>query len=322
MLGVQCNGSEGSGSHDSGALDGGRWQLSVGFRKQRSHRHFVGTEEQTQRAANGTEVVNDIYLFDVALTYAVNRRFNITAAIPFQRATRRSGSSPQLFHSVGFGDLSVVGRMWLRKPPAESGWNISVGVGLKLPTGNEGVKDTVPATNGVGAVTRVVDQSIQLGDGGWGIPLDIQAYKRIGKTTLYASGTYLLNPRDTNGVPTGRSRPSEAIMSVADQYLARIGIARPVPRTRRFAFTAGWRIEGVPVRDLIGKSNGFRRPGYAMAIEPGLQYFRSRDIYSITVPIAAGRNRKRSVSDILVGSRGGDAAFADYLILVGYSHRF
>lgn len=321
MIGVQCSGGEGT-DHDAGFLDSGRWQISVGFRKQRSHRHFVGTEEQKQRALLGTEVVNNIFLFDVAITYAINRRFNITAAVPFQRATRRGGSSPQIFHSVGFGDISVVGRMWLFKQPNEAGHNISIGVGVKLPTGKDNVENTVPNTNGIGTVVRVVDQSIQLGDGGWGIPLDVQAYQRFGRTTLYASATYLLNPRDTNGVRTGRGRPSEAIMSVSDQYLARVGIARPVPHTRRFAATLGWRIEGVPVRDLIGKSNGFRRPGYGMAIEPGLQYFRGKDMWSVAVPIAAGRNRKKSVSDILVGSRGGDAAFADYMILASYSHRF
>jgi Putative MetA-pathway of phenol degradation len=322
VIGVQCAGSEGSGSHDSGFLDNGRWQLSIGVRKQRSHRHFVGTVEQKQRAEQGTEVVNNIYLYDVALTYAVNKRFNLTVGVPIQRATRRRGTSPQIFHSTGIGDVIVMGRMWLWKPPTESGQNISFGIGLKLPTGRSDVKDTVPAANGKGTVTQVVDQSIQLGDGGWGIPLDVQAYKRFGSTTLYASGTYLLNPRDTNGVPTGRGRPSEAIMSVADQYLARVGVSRPIPKTRQWAFTVGWRIEGVPVRDLIGKSNGFRRPGYGMAIEPGVQYFRARDTWSVTVPIAAGRNRKRSVSDILVGNPGGDAAFADYMILAGYSHRF
>jgi hypothetical protein len=266
-------------------------------------------------------VVNNVYLYDVALNYAVNRRFNMTVAVPFQRATRRRGTASQIFHSFGMGDISVMGRMWLKPEPAESNQNISFGVGIKLPTGKNNVKDTVINANGT-LSTQVVDQSIQLGDGGWGIPLDLQAYKRIGKTTLYASAVYLLNPRDTNGVPTGRGRPSEAIMSVADQYLARVGIARPIPKTRQWAFTVGWRIEGVPVRDLIGKSNGFRRPGYGMAIEPGVQYFRFRDTWSVVVPIAAGRNRKRSVSDILVGSRGGDAAFADYMILAGYSHRF
>ena len=273
-------------------------------------------------AGGGREVFKKFTLLAAALTYAVNRRFNVTVAAPIQWASRRRGTSPQIFHSVGIGDISVVGRMWLRRPPAESGWNISFGAGLKLPTGNPGVKDTVPGANGIGTVTQVVDQSIQLGDGGWGIPLDVQAYQRVGKTTVYASGTYLLNPRDTNGVQTGRGRASEAIMSVADQYLARVGIARPVPYTRRFAFTVGWRMEGVPVRDLIGKSNGFRRPGYAMSVESGLQYFRARDTWSVAVPVAVRRNRRRSVSDILVGNPGGDAAFADYFITVGYSHRF
>ena len=320
MIGVQCAGHEDSTSKFGGIFDGNRWHLSIGFRKQRSHRHFVGTEEQKQRAEQGTEVVNNIYLNDVALTYDVNRRFNITAAIPFMKATRRRGTSPQIFHSFGFGDLSVMGRMWLFKEPSEARQNISFGVGIKFPTGKSNVTDTVLAGNGR-TVTQVVDQSIQLGDGGWGIPLDIQAYKRFGSTTVYASGAYLLNPRDTNGVPTGRGRPSEGIMSVADQYLARVGVSRPVPKTRQWAFTIGWRIEGVPVRDLIGKSNGFRRPGYGMAIEPGVQYFRRKDSWSVTVPIAAGRNRKRSVSDILVGNRGGDAAFADYMILVGYQRR-
>jgi hypothetical protein len=320
VIGVQCAGGEGSGSHDSGFLDKGRWQLSIGLRKQRSHRHFVGTTEQKQREEQGTEVVNNIYLYDAALTYAVNKRFNLTVAVPFQRATRRRGTSSQIFHSVGIGDISVMGRMWLFTPPTDSGQNISFGIGIKLPTGNPGVKNTTIGSNGR-PVTAAVDQSIQLGDGGWGIPLDLQAYKRIGKTTLYASAAYLLNPRDTNGVLTGRGRPSEAIMSVADQYLARIGFARPIPKTRQWAFTMGWRIEGVPVRDLIGKSNGFRRPGYAMSIEPGVQYFRAKDTWSLSVPVAVRRNRKRSVSDILVNGTG-DAAFADYLITVGYSHRF
>jgi hypothetical protein len=321
VIGVRCAGSDHSASDGDGFFKQSRWQLAIGFRKQRSHRHFVGTEEQKQRAEQGTEVVNNIYLYDVALTYDVNHRFNVTAAIPFMKATRRRGTSPQIFHSFGFGDLVVMGRMWLFKQPSESPRNISFGVGIKFPTGKSNVADTVLAGNGR-TVTQVVDQSIQLGDGGWGIPLDFQAYKRFGKTTMYASGVYLLNPRDTNGVPTGRGRPSEAIMSVADQYLARVGVSRPVPKTRQWAYTIGWRIEGVPVRDLIGKSNGFRRPGYGMAIEPGVQYFRQRDTWSVTVPIAAGRNRKRSVSDILVGNPGGDAAFADYMILVGYSRRF
>src|SRR4029079_6287203 len=126
---------------------------------------------------------------------------------------------------------------------------------IKCPAGKSNVTDTVLAGNGR-TVTQVVDQSIQLGDGGWGIPLDFQAYKRFGKTTVYASGVYLLNPRDTSGVPAGRGRPSEAIMSVADQYLARVGVSRPVPKTRQWAYTLGWRVERLAVRGFRAKSKG------------------------------------------------------------------
>jgi hypothetical protein len=320
VIGVQCAGSENHGSsQDSGFLERGRWQISFGLRKQRSHRHYVGTVEQKQRAAQGTEVVNNIYLYDMGISYAVNRRFSLTASVPFQRATRRRGNSDQIFHSTGIGDISIGGRMWLLKPPSESRQNISFGVSLKLPTGKDNVENTVPSARG--PVTQAVDQSIQLGDGGWGLSLDVAAYKSIKRTTLYFSGTYLINPRDTNGVKTGRARPSEAIMSVADQYLVRAGFSRPVPYTRRFAFTMGWRMEGVPVKDFIGRSNGFRRPGYGMSVEPGLEYFRGRDTWSLAVPVAVRRDRKRSVSDLLVGGAG-DAAFADYFITIGYSHRF
>jgi hypothetical protein len=39
------------------------------------------------------------------------------------------------------------------------------------------------------------------------------------------------------------------------------------------------------------------------------------------MPIAVERNRRRSVTDIADG-RHGDAAFADNLLIIGYSRRF
>ena len=111
-------------------------------------------------------------------------------------------------------------------------------------------------------------------------------------------------------------------MSVSDQYLARAGVIFPVPKARGWTASFGGRIEGIPVRDILGKSNGFRRPGYAISVEPGINYVRKgRDIWSLTVPIPVERNRRRSTSDIMDG-RHGDAAFADYLIVAGWSHRF
>jgi hypothetical protein len=110
-------------------------------------------------------------------------------------------------------------------------------------------------------------------------------------------------------------------MSVADQYAARLSVAVPAPKIRRLSVSFAGRIEGVPVRDLIGMSEGFRRPGYAISVEPGFLYTRGRDTWSISMPIAVERNRRRSVTDIADG-RHGDAAFADRILLIGYSRRF
>jgi hypothetical protein len=304
--------------------------LSIGYRHQLSHRHFVGTREQKQRDLQDTEIENNLNLFDLGVTYAFNARYSLTLSVPFMFASRLRpgaldrlrgvpGAPDQLFHSSGIGDVSLTARMWLVRPPAEGRQNISIGLGVKAPTGKPGAKDTVLTAAGI--VTQVVDQSIQPGDGGWGVTLELQAFKVIGKATLFTSGVYLLNPRETNGVQTGRAQPAESVMSVADQYLLRAGVVYPMPKVRGLAFSIGARGEGVPARDLIGGSEGFRRPGYSIGVEPGLIYSRGRDIWSFGLPVAVRRNRIRSVPDIQ-GNRHGDAAFADYVILVGYSHRF
>ena len=222
-------------------------------------------------------------------------------------------------HGSGIGDMSVSnGHVWLLDPGREipPKHNISFAFGVKLPTGNEGVTDVV---NGR---TVVVDQSIQVGDGGWGFAIGTDIYKRLPwKMTAYSSGLYLFNPRNTNGVLTGRGRASESIMSVSDQYLGRAGVLFHVPKTRGLTASFGARMEGVPVRDAFGKSDGFRHPGYAISLEPGVNYVRGRDTWSFSVPVPIERNRRANVSDIRDG-RHGDAAFADYLIVAGWSHRF
>ncbi len=327
VIGAACaNGA------DTGARGNKHWQLSIGYRKQRSHRHFVGTEEQHEREELETEIVNDIHLFDAAVSYEFKSRYSLSASVPFMFATRtRPGTldiptlkrpgPDQVSHAVGFGDVSVGVKAWVLDPNREERprQNIAFGVSLKIPTGREGVSDTVQTATGPRTV--VVDQSIQLGDGGWGVALSTDMYKRLWRTTLYGSGVYLFNPRNTNGVRTGRGRASEAIMSVSDQYLWRAGVIFPMPKTRQWTGSLGARTEGVPVRDVFGKSLGFRRPGYAVSLEPGVNYFRRGDVWSLTVPVALKRNRLRSVPDI-IDRRHGDAAFADYLIVAGWSHRF
>lgn len=298
-----------------------RWIIETDYRYFHSHRHFVGDEEQKQRALNRSEVNNIVHILNVAATYEVNSRFSLTFSAPFYFSQRYGQSTPDnRTHAYGLGDITLTGRTWLFKNPSEARQNIAVGFGIKLPTGAYDVTNTTTSATGV-KVTRAVDQSIQLGDGGYGIVADFQAYKAVKRVTLYASGSYLANPRVTNGVKTGRSRPSEAIMSVADQYAYRAGGVCPFPKLTSLVWSLGIRGEGVPSKDLIGDSDGFRRPGYILSVDPGLIFTKGKNRWTFNAPIPFRRVRTRSFSDLLVNGHG-DAAFADYTIMVGYSRHF
>jgi hypothetical protein len=89
----------------------------------------------------------------------------------------------------------------------------------------------------------------------------------------------------------------------------------------------GVRDDCLPVHDLFGSSDGFRRPGYILSAEPGLTWrFKNLALYAY-VPIAVIRDRTQSVPDIrqteLTGVyTHGDAAFADYVVNIGLTMRF
>ncbi len=299
-----------------------KWTVSLGYRYQPSFRHFVGTVEQKQREVLGTQILNIYHLADLSIERQLTPRWSVATSIPVLFAHRNQLYNPRGRYVVnGIGDVSVGARAWVFKPPTESGDNISIGMFLKLPTGK--YNSVSPATGSFGqTVIATADQSIQAGDGGTGFAIDLQAYKRIPlQSELYFAGLYLFNPRNTNGVSTFRNGRGEGVMSVTDQYMYRGGIGRPVPKIRGLAVSFGGRIEGVPVRDAFGGSDGFRRPGYAISLDPGFLYVRGRNIFSCNIPWAIERNRKRSVPDILNG-RHGDAAFADYSLMFSLARRF
>jgi hypothetical protein len=111
-------------------------------------------------------------------------------------------------------------------------------------------------------------------------------------------------------------------MSVTDQYLVRAGLSQGVPKVRGLAVSLGVRGEGVPVRDLLGDSNGFRRPGAIISLDPGLMYNLRRTTLSVNGPWALYRNRPPSVPEIENHTTNGDAFFADYTVIVSLSHHF
>jgi hypothetical protein len=294
----------------------GKWELSFGYRWQDSFRHFVGDVEQPQRLIQQTQQENKIHLFDVALSYQATRRWSFNVSGPFMIADRINHRTGGITSANGLGDMAVGAKVWIWRPPTESRQNIQVGFTLKLPTGKPDVVS--PIRNVANAAPTTVDQSIQLGDSGYGFALDYLAYKSLPRRfTLFSTGVYLMNPKNTYLAST----PNARLLSVPDQYLWRGGVAYAVPKLSGIALSIAGRDEGVPARDLIGREDGFRRPGYAVSIEPGIQYSRHRSVFALSYAIAVRRDRTRSVQDVAAGTHG-DAAFADSVLLIGFSQRF
>jgi len=310
-------------------VEAGAWRIAYGYRYQLSDRHFVGDHEERRRQAEGSEVINEVHLMDFGFEYAISSRFRVGASVPLLVAERsqpirqadRAIVGRNVTEAFGLGDVSILGSAWLLDPAEHPTANISLGLGVKFPTGEDDVEDDFASADGT-VTRRTVDQSIQPGNGGFGAVVDLRAFAVLFDTvTVFGHGTYLFEPRNTNGVLTGRGRPSEAVMSVADQYLGRIGLAIPLVPEHGLSLLLAGRAEAVPVRDLIGGSDGFRRPGIAVSFEPGLVWSNGPHTVAVTVPVAVYRNRWQSVPDREDGRRG-DAAFADYLILVSYSFDF
>lgn len=143
----------------------------------------------------------------------------------------------------------------------------------------------------------------------------------------------LAQARLNNATALGYNNPHslEDVMSITDQFLGRAGLTYMLVPSWGLALNLGGRIEGVPVRDALGNSDGFRRPGYTVSIEPGISMSRGRFSAELFAPVALYRNRTVSIADkrwqqITPATEpvpgGGDAAFADFLIAASFAVRF
>jgi len=320
-------------SHDGSPS---KWVLNVNNRYFKSFRHFVGTKEQKQRVADGSEVINRSYTLDLTLTRNLNKWWSVSIDAPLLDNSRSSlyehdRKNRFSTHSFGLGDIRISGYRWILDPGKTPKGNIQVGLGIKLPTGDFNYQDVFHKNDST-LVLGPVDQSIQLGDGGTGFSTELNAFYNFSKSvSFYSNLYYLFSPREQNGTLTSRGgipsaasiKNSSFVMSVPDQYLIRAGFNFTA---KNFTASIGFRDECLPSQDLIGGSKGFRRPGYILSLEPGLTYnFKKFNLYAY-VPVALQRNRTQSYADKfqtkLTGVYSqGDAAFADYTVNIGCSFR-
>lgn len=343
---VRGNGASACSINHDMDSQGKKWQLNAGFRYFKSFRHFSGKEEHPERLSENTEVINYQSSLDLALTYTINRKWSVMIDVPILNNVRSSlyehGLVDGMYikrerrttESFGLGDIRMAVYRWILDPAKSNKGNIQVGLGIKFATGEYDYQDYWynVGPNGEPEL-RPVDQSIQLGDGGTGITGELNGYYNFSsKIGLYSNLYYLSNPREHNGVRTYRETlvgflANEAIMSVPDQYMVRIGGVYSPGFVNNLSIALGARLEGIPVYDLIGGSGDFRRPGYVWSFEPGINYMIKSSNFFLSVPIAIVRNRTQSVTDKERTEQSGvyshgDAAFADYLLNIGISTRF
>jgi hypothetical protein len=321
--------------------DSSLWDLNVSGRYFKSYRHFNGTDEQKQRVEEGTDVRNFSRALDISLVRKINEQWSIGMYLPllynersslYEHVSNVKGNPRYTTYSQGIGDIRFTAYKWIIAPKEGNKGNLLGGIGIKLPTGNYKATDQFHYTT---TATREgpVDQSIQLGDGGWGMSLELNGFRSIDNTwSLYGNAYYLINPMGNNGVSTARGGVPTAnaikytsnVMSIPDQYLLRTG----TNWTRNaLTISLGGRYECIPANDLIGDNTGFRRPGSVLAIEPGVNYNYKKLIFYLYTPIAVRNERPQSYPDILrtndtkIFARG-DAAFANYSINIGFGYKF
>jgi hypothetical protein len=326
--------------HPDSANSSAYWLVNSNNRYYRSFRHFIGKQEQTERTEQHTNVINKVYQQDITLTRVFNSRWSMSFDLPISDNSRSqlAGTTRFSTHSFGLGDMNITGAYWLFNPVKAKKGNVQVGMGIKFASGNNNVQDyflTNPATGE--RTLKLVDQSIQLGDGGTGIITEINAYYNFTpKFGFYGNFYYLLNPQDvsipksaTTAPATSNASPYTAdVFSVPDQMLVRFGAGLAV---KKFDFSLGVRYDELPVYDLVGGVDGYRRPGYIIAAEPGINYRINNVGLYFYCPIAIIRDRTQSVADrrateAAASTTGkvthGDAAFADYVINIGVTVKF
>ncbi len=313
------------------------WELNFNNRYFRSYKHFVGTEEQKQRIKDGSNVINHSYELDVTVIRTLSSRWSLAFTLPVMDFSRSSlyehdGLNRHTTHSFGIGDTRFSAYRWMFDPATSHKGNLQLGLGLKLPTGNYQYQDYFYRKPD-SLVLGPVDQSIQPGDGGTGLTFELNSFYNFNHLlAVYGSFFYLVNPREVNGTSTARGGTSSVtakkynsdVMSVPDLFMTRAGLSCTV---NHFTFSGGIRIEGLPSKDLVGGSRGFRRPGYIISAEPSIVHIGKKVSLNLAVPFALKRNRTQNNSDKRrttdTGTHvQGDAAFADYLVNAGVSIRF
>lgn len=296
--------------------------------------------DRTQERDNTQDIFN-AHQLTLAFHYRLNSRFRFFAALPLAYNQKSSvwehslvndhmvAFQRRITEGIGLGDALIGGHFQILPRAKFPSASLEAGLAAKLPTGlHNGTDIWYNAGPQRSDVIRTVDQAIQPGDGTWGVMMDIKGswapWPFLG---LYGEGFYLSTPTDLNGVKNFRPFVSalwaeEGDNSATDQYMARGGLSVRA-KNSPVVLNTGIRVDGVPVNDLIGSSEGFRRPGYAVSWENSVALESQRFRLYLSLPYIYYQNRDQSNPEkryerLNGGNRFGDAAFARFMLQLGF----
>ncbi len=277
-------------------LGPGEWDLALAYRNILSTDFFVGSKE----VDSATDPRLRLHSVDVSAHYAFTRQWSASVILPVVDSTSSSIHLDGNRHSIStgpeVGDLRLLTNYWIFDPDVEDKGNLGFSLGVKVPTGDEALTGSFKTPTG--SQRAVLDISQQPGDGGWGAIIETLFFREIfDGVSIYGSGSYLFNPTNTNDTESLQSLVDPTATfnnSVPDQYSARLGLATEV--LPGLSFGLGGRIEGIPVNDLFGGSDGFRRPGRSIFVEPSVDWRpkigdRRLGTFTASFPYAVDRRR-------------------------------
>ena len=138
----------------TGALDQevGTWTITFSGRASVANKHYNGTERQIQREIEQTYVVNRQNSITATVGYQFSPRISLVAGVPFVEASwgipspRSGGPATRANENArGIGDITTLARVALFNPATSTrSWNVIVGGGVKMPTGNNAASDVFP----------------------------------------------------------------------------------------------------------------------------------------------------------------------------------
>ena len=312
------------------------WSLDINMRYFKPESFFMGKKNLGPAGGVKEYTVNFGLMKLLAHGWSLGLDMPITANSGFFPMNAQGASHHIL--AFGIGDIRLTVYKWLLDENVRRKGNIQVGLGIKFPTGNYHSEDYIYySDNPVVKSLQPLPESFQLGDGGTGITTTINAFYILNRNmSVYANFFYLINPMNTNGVPSyfAGLPPSvdslniattNNVNSVPDVYTVRVGANYTFDR---LVGTVGFHLDGSPAHDLFGENDGLRRVGYIFSVEPGLQYKFKKSILYTFVSLPLARATLKTVPDQREEQITGKSNiitpghFANWLIYVGYTFTF